>query len=60
MLFKLALKNIHKSIKDYAIYFFTLVFAVAMFYTFNSLDAQTSMSALNESSIDTVKQLIEI
>jgi putative ABC transport system permease protein len=60
MLFKLALKNMQKSVKDYAIYFFTLVFAVAMFYTFNSLDAQTSMSALNESSMTTIKQVVTI
>src|SRR5574344_1029923 len=60
MLFKLALKNIQKSFKDYALYFFTLVFAVAMFYTFNSLDAQTSMSALNESSLDTIKSVVSI
>src|SRR5574344_2155721 len=60
MLFKLAIKNIHKSFKDYALYFFTLVFAVAMFYTFNSLDAQTSMSALNESSLDTIKSVVSI
>ncbi len=31
MLFKLSLKNIVKSIKDYAIYFFTLVLGVAIF-----------------------------
>src|SRR5574344_1331590 len=60
MLFKLAIKNIHKSFKDYAIYFFTLVFAVAMFYTFNSLDAQTSMTTLNESNITTIKSIIDI
>lgn len=31
MLFKLSLKNIRKSFKDYAIYFFTLILGVAYF-----------------------------
>lgn len=43
MLFKISLKNIRKSIKDYAIYFFTLVLGVAIFYVFNSIDSQTVM-----------------
>ncbi len=47
MLFKLALKNIKKSIKDYAIYFLTLVFGVAIFYMFNSIDSQQAMLELS-------------
>ena len=43
MLFKLSLKNIVKSIKDYAIYFFTLVLGVAIFYVFNAIESQTVM-----------------
>lgn len=43
MLFKISLKNIRKSIKDYAIYFFTLVLGVAIFYVFNSINSQTVM-----------------
>ena len=34
--FSLALKNIKKSMKDYSVYFVTLVIAVAIFYIFNS------------------------
>ena len=60
MLFKLSLKNIRKSIKDYSIYFFTLVFAVAMFYMFNSIDAQESMLELNSSKEDLIFILILI
>lgn len=40
---KLALKNIRRSIKDYAIYFITLVIGVAIFYVFNSLESQSVM-----------------
>lgn len=43
MLFKLSFNNIKKSIKDYAIYFLTLVIGVAIFYMFNSLDSQQAM-----------------
>ena len=60
MLFKLSLKNIRKSLKDYSIYFLTLVFAIAMFYMFNSIDAQSSMMILNDSKRDIVKSLVFI
>ncbi len=43
MLFKLSFKNMKKSIKDYTIYFLTLVLGVAIFYMFNSLDSQQAM-----------------
>ena len=43
MLFKLSLYNIRKSIKDYAIYFFTLILGIAIFYVFNAIDDQTVM-----------------
>lgn len=46
-LFSLALRNIKKSIKDYSIYFITLVIAVAIFYIFNSIDSQTAMMSIN-------------
>lgn len=36
MLIRLSIKNIRKSIKDYAIYFFTLVLGVCIFYVFNA------------------------
>lgn len=43
MLFKLSIRNIRRSLKDYVIYFFTLVLGVAIFYIFNSLESQTVM-----------------
>ena len=46
MLFKLSIKNIKKSFKDYAIYFLTLVLGVAIFYVFNALDSQEAMLEL--------------
>lgn len=41
MLFKLSVKNIQKSMKDYAVYFFTLIIGVAVFYMFNAIETQT-------------------
>ncbi len=43
IVFKLSIKNMAKSIKDYSIYFLTLVLGVAIFYMFNSLDSQQAM-----------------
>ena len=37
MLAKLALRNVRRSVRDYAVYFVTLLFGVAVFYAFNSV-----------------------
>jgi len=55
MLCKLSLKNIKKSFKDYAIYFFTLILGVAIFYVFNSLDSQTIMMNVSSSTQEIIK-----
>ena len=44
---KIAVNNIKKSFKDYAIYFLTLTFAVCIFYCFNSLDSQMAIAKMN-------------
>lgn len=58
MLFKLSLKNIKKSIKDYAIYFFTLILGVSIFYIFNALDTQTAMMDVSSSTRELIKFMI--
>lgn len=50
MLCKLSIKNIKKSMKDYAIYFFTLILGVAIFYVFNALESQTVMMNVSSST----------
>ncbi len=55
MLCKLSLKNIKKSIKDYAIYFFTLILGVAIFYVFNAIDSQTVMMDVTSSTREIIK-----
>ncbi|MEG0505230.1 MAG: FtsX-like permease family protein, partial [Raoultibacter sp.] len=47
---KLAFRNIRRSIKDYAIYFITLVFGVAVFYAFNSIHSQSILFDLEENA----------
>jgi len=60
MLFKLALKNIKKSVRDYSIFFFTLVIAVSLLYMFNSLDAQQAMMEIEGSKSATIEMLTKI
>lgn len=48
MYFNLALKNLKRSLKDYTIYFLTLIFGVCIFYTFNSIKSQSIMMNLSE------------
>ena len=55
MLYKLSIKNIKKSIKDYAIYFFTLILGVAIFYVFNAIDSQTVMLDISNSTNEIIK-----
>jgi len=58
MLFKLSLSNIRKSMRDYAIYFFTLVIGVSIFYVFNAIGSQTAMMKMNERTDELVKLLV--
>ncbi|MGM9970598.1 MAG: FtsX-like permease family protein, partial [Anaeroplasma sp.] len=60
MLFKLSMKNMKKSFKDYAIYFLTLVLGVAIFYMFNSLDSQEAMLQVSNSTKDIIKLMISM
>lgn len=48
MFFKLSFRNVRRSMKDYAIYFLTLMFGVCIFYVFNSVQAQQSMLEVSE------------
>ena len=58
MLFKLSFNNMKKSIKDYTIYFLTLVLGVAIFYMFNSLDSQQAMLQVSASQREIIKLMI--
>lgn len=61
MLFKLAFKNAAKSFRDYAVYFFTLVLGVGIFYMFNSIYAQQAVMNSTASALiamESVKDLL--
>ena len=60
MLFKLSLKNISKSIKDYAIYFFTLILGVAIFYVFNAIDDQSVMMKVSSTTAEIIKLMTNV
>ena len=60
MLFKLSLKNISKSIKDYAIYFFTLILGVAIFYVFNAIDDQSVMMKVSSTTAEIIKFMTNV
>ena len=55
MLFKISLKNIRKSLKDYTVYFFTLILGVAIFYVFNAIDSQSVMLDVRANVMDIIK-----
>ncbi|MBE1303540.1 ABC transporter permease [Clostridium botulinum] len=56
---KIALKNIKKSYKDYTIYFLTLILAVCIFYSFNSIDSQKALTDIKSSGGSYVSRLME-
>ena len=60
MSFKLAFKNMKKNMKDYVIYFLTLVLGVAIFYIFNSMDAQQASMVLSESKRQIIELMLQV
>ncbi|MBP0961454.1 MAG: ABC transporter permease [Oscillospiraceae bacterium] len=61
MLFKLSFNNMRRSLRDYAVYFFTLIIGVSIFYVFNATSGQAAMmqvSASTRAIIDLLKTLI--
>lgn len=43
---KLVFKNVHKNLRDYLIYFLTLMISVSLFYAFNSISDQPAFSEM--------------
>ncbi|MDR2505389.1 MAG: FtsX-like permease family protein [Oscillospiraceae bacterium] len=48
--FAIATRNVRKSIRDYGIYFLTIIIGVALFYIFNSIGSQKEMMELNSTA----------
>lgn len=59
-LFKLSLKNMRQSFKDYAIYFFTLILGVAIFYIFNAMDSQSIMLQATSSKKEMIELTVQV
>lgn len=57
MLCKLSLSNLRRSLRDYAIYFFTLIIGVSVFYVFNAIGSQTAMMQMSESQYEIIRLL---
>lgn len=57
---RLAWKNTLKSIRDFSIYFVTILAAVSILYSFNSLESQAAILNLSENNLDIVKRVAEV
>lgn len=57
MLCKLSFRNLAKSIRDYLIYFITLILGVAIFYVFNALEKQTVMVQATNAQNDVIRMM---
>lgn len=57
---KIAINNIKKSYKDYTIYFLTLILAVCIFYSFNSIDSQKALIDVKSSNAKYISRLMEM
>ena len=60
MYFKMALKNVKKSYSDYFVYFLTLSISVALFYLFNSFEAQQKILVADESLVFAFRTLSQV
>lgn len=58
MFFKLARRNVTRSLKDYSVYFLTLTLGVSLFYVFNSLEGQWAMQMLAKSAHYMVESIL--
>ena len=57
MLFNLSGKNFKKSIRDYSVYFFTLILGVAVFYIFNAIETQTAMMEVTKAKAEIIDMM---
>ncbi len=59
MTFKLAFRNIRRSIQDYVIYFVTLVLGIAVFYAFNSIESQQVLFDIESTAKQSMLELTQ-
>ncbi len=56
--FKLAMRNIKKSMRDYVVYFITLIIGVALFYVFSSVGEQSVVKEIAGTQYEVVEILL--
>ena len=56
----LAIRNIKKSIRDYVVYFLTLIIGVAIFYVFNSVGDQSVVKEIAGAQYEVVDILLMV
>lgn len=57
MLARLAVRNVRRSARDYAVYFVTLLFGVAVFYAFNSIDSQAVLFDIEKNAVGSTLEM---
>ena len=60
MLFKLSLGNVRRSLRDYTIYYLTLLIGVAVFYVFNAIESQAAFLHISESTRQIVVLMMNV
>ena len=59
MFSELAWKNVRRSVRDYGVWFLTIVFGVCLFYTFNALENQTVLRFLAQNPKTNIVESIQ-
>ena len=57
MLCKLSIRNLRRSLRDFAVYFMTLVIGVSVFYVFNAIGGQAATLRLTQSQHEVIQLL---
>ena len=57
---KIIWKNVIKNIRDYGIYFFTLLISVSVFYAFNAIESQPAFRDMKENGGEMAEQMISL
>ena len=57
MLARLAVRNVRRSARDYAVYFVTLLFGVAVYYAFNSIDSQAVLFDIEKNAVGSILEM---
>ena len=59
-LFKLAVRNVRRSVRDYAVYFLTLMLGVCIYYLFGAMDSQALVQGLSGIQKDIIQNMVQM